>query len=123
MATARAVAAHRRARVVDLVLQGHSYDEIAPLVGYRSKGSVSKAFWKAMDERTVASVDELRTLEVERLDALQASLWEKAMTGDVAAVNAAARIIEKRARLLGLAPKHVDAKVSTVVVDPASLAD
>src|SRR6478752_1411194 len=37
-----------------------------------------------------------------RLDRPQASLWGRAMTGDVAAIAQARRIIETRIRLLGL---------------------
>ena len=47
----------------------------------------------------------LRSLETARLDRLQASLWGRAMTGDVAAVAQARLIIETRIRLLGLLDK------------------
>jgi hypothetical protein len=52
--------------------------------------------------RIVAAVDELRCLEVDRLDALQASIWPDAMAGDVSAVQAIMKIIMHRCRLLGL---------------------
>lgn len=35
-------------RVVELVMAGWTYEAIAREVGYRSKGSVSKAFWRAV---------------------------------------------------------------------------
>jgi hypothetical protein len=47
----------------------------------------------------------LRALEVARLDALQVALWPKIEAGDVQAISAALRIIETRARLLGLCGK------------------
>ncbi len=53
-------------------------------------------------ERTGERVDELRTLELERLDALLAAQWEAAMSGDVRAADRVLRVSERRSRLLGL---------------------
>lgn len=44
----------------------------------------------------------LRRLELDRLDALQAALWDKALAADITAL----RIIEQRVKLLGLAREH-----------------
>lgn len=44
----------------------------------------------------------LLALEVERLDRLQQSLWDRAMGGDLRAVDTALRIITTRAKILGL---------------------
>jgi len=41
-------------------------------------------------------------LEQQRLDALQAGIWPKAMAGDSRAVEVALKVLERRARLLGL---------------------
>jgi hypothetical protein len=57
---------------------------------------------KALGERLADSIDGLRDLELARLDALQALLWPKAENGDVRAINAVVRIVDKRCRLLGL---------------------
>jgi len=56
----------------------------------------------ALADRLVDDVDELREFETARLDALQAALWDKAMTGDVRATNSIVRFIDRRCRLLGL---------------------
>ena len=50
----------------------------------------------------VESVDLLRTVEVQRLDALQARLWPAALTGDVEAASTCLRIIMARAKVLGM---------------------
>jgi len=51
----------------------------------------------------------VRALELERCDRLQAAVWPAATQGDVAAVAAVLRIMERRARYLGLdAPVLVD---------------
>ncbi len=41
-------------------------------------------------------------MEVDRLDALQQALWDRAMGGSLAAAQAVVRIIEAPARVLGL---------------------
>jgi len=57
---------------------------------------------KALDTHEAEEVERLRALETARLDRLQASLWGRAMTGDVAAATQTRQIIETRIRLLGL---------------------
>ncbi len=57
---------------------------------------------RELAEQTSETAQELRVLEAERLDALLSGLWVKATAGDTLAVNAALRIMERRARLFGL---------------------
>jgi hypothetical protein len=64
-------------------------------------------------------VDEYRTLEVQRLDALKAGLWERATSGDVKAVLAVLRVVQQRSRLLGLDKPESETHASATVVDPA----
>jgi hypothetical protein len=47
-------------------------------------------------------VDIMHRLEIARLDALQAAVWDNALAGDTAAVTGVLRIIEQRSKLLGL---------------------
>jgi hypothetical protein len=49
---------------------------------------------------------EVRDLEADRLDRLQAAIWPKALRGDLRAVDRVIRISERRAELLGLDHKH-----------------
>jgi hypothetical protein len=76
MATSRAVAAVKRAKVVEAVADGATYEEAAQQAGYATRSGAYKAFWKAVDGREADAVDEHRTLEVSRLDALQVPLWD-----------------------------------------------
>jgi hypothetical protein len=56
--------------------------------------------------------DELREIELDRLDRLQRGIWERAKDGDIRAIDAVLRIIDRRARLLGLdAPQKIQAEV------------
>lgn len=113
----------KRARALELVAEGKSYDQIAEAVGYSHRGSAHKAVFKALKEREVEGVDELRRLEVDRLDALQHALWASAVAGDLKAIHAVLRIIELRARVLGLtsqksAEKARDTSPAYLVVGP-----
>lgn len=119
MATSRAVAAVKRAKVVEAVADGATYEQAAQRAGYATRSGAYKAFWKAVDGRTANAVDQHRVLELARLDALQVGLWERAVTGDVKAVNAVLRIIEQRSRLLGLDKPEATSVGSGTVVDPA----
>jgi hypothetical protein len=101
----RALAAARRARAIDLRIQGWTFEAIAAELGYANRGTVCRIIAGALHAHTVEAVDALRSLEGERLDALQYAIWEKAMAGDVDAARAAIRIIVARSRLFGLEGK------------------
>jgi transposase-like protein len=98
----RPLAAWRKARAVELAIEGCTYDQIAAEVGYANRGTAYKVVQAALGARTVAGVDALRSVESARLDALQAALWPDAMAGDVSAVQAIVKIVMQRCRLLGL---------------------
>ncbi len=66
-----------------------------PLAGHR----VVQQTLQAVQTENVAA---LRAVEVDRLDALQQALWDRALGGNLAAAQAVVRIIEARARVLGL---------------------
>ena len=59
------------------------------------------------------SADELRVVEADRLDRMQVAHWAAAMRGDVPATAQVIKIMERRARLLGL-----DAPTATQVTGP-----
>jgi hypothetical protein len=58
------------------------YDEVARQVGYANRGTAHRAVAQALSERLVDGIDELRALEVARLDAMQAALWPQVEAGD-----------------------------------------
>ena len=92
----------KEAECVRLRRAGLTLDEIATRVGYNSSASVHYAL-KRLNERIVREdVDEIRNLEGERLDLLQAANWDNAMQGDVPAGALVLRVMERRAKLLGL---------------------
>ena len=99
----KALAAARRTRAIELRTQGWTYEQIADELGYANRGTVYTIVSKALAAQEADGVENLRAIEIERLDRLQKSLWPLAEAGDVAAVSEIRRIIEARVRLLGLA--------------------
>lgn len=124
MATAQAIAAVKRAKVVEAVAQGATYEVAAKQTGYANRSGAFKAFWTAMNHREAEAVEDHRALELARLDALQVPLWEKAMNGDVKATGMVLKIIEARSRLLGLGldKQGFGQGAQTVVMSPAESA-
>lgn len=98
----RIAAAERRRQALELRKAGATFREIADGLGYRSVSGAHKAVMKALTDIPVAAVEELRTLEGERLDAMQMNLWTRARGGDREAVEQVLKIMARRARLLGL---------------------
>ncbi len=120
MVATRAMAAWRASKAVELMLAGCSYDQIAREVGYANRGTAHRVVAKALATRLADDIDQLREMELARLDALQASLWAKAEKGDLRAVSACVRITDKRCRLLGLYGfKGAEEPLQTLVIDHA----
>lgn len=104
----RIAAAERHRQALDLRKAGASYRAIAAKLGYDSPSSVHKAVAAALRRITEEPAAEVRTLELERLDALTIALWPQAAKGHLGAVDRLLRVMERRAKLLGLdAPERV----------------
>lgn len=100
----RARAAWRRGRALELAAEGRPWDDIAREVGYSTRGAAHNSVMRALHARTIEAVDDHRQLEVARLDAFQAALWDRAVAGDVDAAEAVTKIVLARCRILGLLP-------------------
>ena len=92
----------KMAKALELRKEGKSLAEIATELGYKSKQAVHEALKSALDRTLRLPADEVRELDLQRLDALLAGVWAKAIAGDLQAINAVLRIMERRAKLLGL---------------------
>jgi len=62
----------------------------------------SEAVWATLNARQVEQADELQALELSRLDALHYAVWDKALSGDIKAIETSLRVIERRVKVLGL---------------------
>jgi hypothetical protein len=91
-------------QALELRRAGKSFTEIAQALGL-GRSYTHRLVQSAMRE-AVAQIaqagDELRAMEVDRLDALMVTVWPMARRGNLGAVDRVLRIMERRARLLGL---------------------
>lgn len=69
-----------------------------------------------MTQHACSAADQYRQLELDRLDALQAAIWCRAIAGDCSAVAVALKIMEQRVKLLGLTHKRRNAVVRPIAV-------
>ena len=107
--------AERRREVLRLRKAGATYEAVADALrerhgsdalpngwdrAYAAK-DVSRELQKLRSVNTETAQD-LRALEVQRLDEMLRGLWEEAAGGDTDAVSAALRVQKRRAKLLGL---------------------
>jgi len=100
----RIQAAERRVQALALRREGATFTEIGEALGI-NRSAAHKAVSRALDELAQLAEGEvvsLRALELDRLDALQRSIWTQAMDGALPAVDRLLRIMERRAKLLGL---------------------
>jgi hypothetical protein len=104
MPARKAEASIKACRAVELVRQGKTYDQVARAVGFANRGTAHRVVSKALSERLIEGIDDLREIELARLDALQAALWPRVEKGEVRAINSVVRIIDRRCRTLGLYP-------------------
>ena len=110
-------AREREARSVELRKEGHTYQEIADELRYKSPSGARDAILRAMEKMLpVEEAEEVRKMEAMRLDAITQRLWGKFKEKgkvNLGIVDRLLRIMERRARLLG-----IDAPVkSEVTID------
>ncbi len=103
----------RQREALELRKAGATFPMIAERLEM-SLGGAHKAVMTALKATIQEPADEVRKLEVARLDAMLLAVWTKVRQGDPAAINSALKIMHRRALLLGLdAP--VQARVAMTV--------
>ncbi|MGI9459094.1 MAG: hypothetical protein ACR2NF_03770 [Pirellulales bacterium] len=103
-------------KVVQLKTAGATFDEIADQVGYSSRSGAKMAYDRALKWWGRESVDELRTVEGERLEQLWRKLFARILAdgqldvGEIALlVNSALRVSQRKSALYGLdAPRQIE---------------
>ena len=87
----------------DLVIRRTACPQVeCSALGLAGRSSAWKIVQRGLQRAPAESAEDLRTLEAARLDALQSAVWQLAIDGDIKATTAVLRIMERRARLLGL---------------------
>jgi hypothetical protein len=92
----------KEAQVLKLRRVGFTFDLIAKELGYSHASGAQKAYVNACKRIVRSDVEEIRKEEQDRLDIAQTAIWQGVLRGDVSSVSALIRIMERRARLLGL---------------------
>ena len=90
--------------------KGYSYYEIAPQVSEQygescseaTVGNYVRAVLDRMEKQNLEGKDQVRSLELERLDGMMLALEKQIKDGNTFAIQSALKIMERRAKLLGL---------------------
>lgn len=95
-------AASKAALALELKAGGSDYDEIARQVGYANRGSAWRAVQRALAavRDSLVDTEEVRGLELMRLDQLQAGSWTAAKKGDAKAVRNVLAVMDRRRHLV-----------------------
>lgn len=94
--------AERVAKALNLRRQGYSFGEIAKELGWRTRQAAFEAVSRALADTVSEPAEDVRKLELMRLDRLEQLLWPRAEAGDPKAVTGLLKVQERRAKLLGL---------------------
>ena len=98
--------------VLKLRRGGLTWDLIAQRVGYSNASGAYQAYQKSLSRVVAEDVNAIRELETERLDLAQSAIWGKVLQGDNPSIANLLRIMERRAKLLGLdQPTRIQAEV------------
>lgn len=103
----------REQEVVRLRRGGLTWDMIGDRLGIHLT-TARAAYERALKRVVQEDIEEIRKLEGERLDIAQAAIWETVLKGDNTSINTLIRIMERRAKLLGLdQPIKIQSEVIT----------
>ncbi|MBA8886149.1 hypothetical protein FHW12_000340 [Dokdonella fugitiva] len=115
----------RNAKALQLRKEGMNFEDIARECGFTSRQRAHEAVTAEIKRITREPAEDVLVLELERLDAMFTTPYLNAQAGDLNAINACLRIMDRRAALLGIdAPKKVEAKVEQrggVLMVPAAV--
>ena len=104
----------KETKVLELRRAGLTWQRIADEVGYADHTGAYAAYKRAIRRTQQQPADELREQELDRIDRLQLAAWPNAMKGSEKAILAIVRLMERRAKLLGLdAPTRIQQDVTT----------
>jgi hypothetical protein len=99
-------------QVLELRAQSYTWRAIAQQVGYASGSGALKAYMRAIKRQQKEPVEAALYMELERLDEMQAVYWDPAIQGNMRAGEFILKIMDRRAKFLGLdAPTKIQAEV------------
>lgn len=114
-----------RAGAMELRRQGLTYRQIAAKmnIGVKTAYDYVQAELLWLREHTAEDTYAVRDIELDRCEAMINSLWKRIKDGDAAAVAVAVRVMERKARLLGLdAPVRSESMTASMAFTPEEAA-
>ena len=101
-------------KVLELRRAGLTWQSIAEETGYADHTGAYAAYKRAIKRTMQQPADELREQELDRIDRLQLAAWPNAMKGDTKSIMTIVKLMERRARLLGLdTPIKIEQDITT----------
>jgi hypothetical protein len=99
--------------VLELRRSGETWERIAAVTGYANASGAQKAYARVVARVQREPVEEIRDLELDRLDRIMRAYWKPAIVDlDKRAAELVLKIMDRRAKLLGLdAPQKLQAEV------------
>ncbi len=94
--------ARRRAQALELRRAGVTWQEIANRLGYRTASAACQDVRRGMEDIVRVPAQQHIAEEVDRLDAMLQGLWPSARKGGVQSIDRVLKIMDRRARYLGL---------------------
>lgn len=95
----------RRKKMLEMRLAGFTFQAISDELGYAGRNAAQADYARVIDSYTQPAAADLIALDAARLDAMLTGLWPTARRGQLGSVDRVLRIMERRARLLGLDAK------------------
>jgi len=107
--------AHRRSQAIKLRMGGATYEDIGASLGVTKQRAhaIVRDYMNKVEDETCEDTKTIKQLEVQRLDRLVLGLWTRATAGQVGAIDRMIKIMERRAKLLGL-----DGAIKVARTDP-----
>jgi DNA-binding CsgD family transcriptional regulator len=100
----RAAYTERRVKVLELAKAGASFRQIARAlnVSHETARKDLAAVMDALKQEQIAGAEELRAMELERLNMAMAGIAQRVRQGDLGAIDRWIKLCESRRKLLGL---------------------
>lgn len=95
----------RRSKAVKMRIAGHDPEDIASELGYVSPAAASADIYEALAKQLTTpdhSIEVLREIECRRMDQMLLALQPGIKRGTPRSIEVALRILERRARMMGL---------------------
>jgi hypothetical protein len=92
----------RERQVTEMLRMGLDLDTIAEQLGYADHSAIVRIRDRVCKRHTIENLEEVRAIEIDRLDGLMQAVWPKAIKGDMWAVDRVLSIMERRSKYLGL---------------------